>query len=781
MMRSPVHPATLAFLAFLAATSTLLLPASSSYGQNPLRPAEKKADGQASPVAEESLPATGEGIDRKIGQIRARLAELHLHPVGGQDNAAGSGLSPDEVAEWRRLNLQLVYFLESREQALKDLKRLRHEVPADPGRSAWRGFSGNPPYPLASLVNLYDHIYALRGEIDALEIQRAVREANLNTFLKVREATEKKLRQAEDLLAQSAGKDSAVRARRQRDLARLRNEVNSEGALAEDVARLLAAEKTRSKRKELQSLEEQYRSAEVLSPLSREDLDRKLAELEARRKDREKLLAAALQEERSAKAALEKARTGRSKTDGETERIRMETATSTIDFYQGSLKILNFEEALWQDRYRMEGVEDLGELREKRSEVDKALKRLGSWKEAFGKTAFSYAPLIHSENEKLRSGTLSRKEKESVRSLVAAYQERENLWGQVIQTLNQVERVATRWKEDLEYRVGHVATAARARETGRSFLSVFGKLWNTELYVAEETTVVEGQKIVRPFSVTVGKVGKALIILLAGLWGARKVGNLLKHHAEKRFGMDPSRVSRLESKWSFFTFLLLLAFSLALVNIPLAVFAFFGGILAIGIGFGAQHLIGNFISSVILLFDRTISVGDIVEMEGQLGRVKSIGLRSSSIRRFDGVEVLVPNSQFLEQKVTNWSLSDRNVRYEIAIGVAYGSPTREVADRILGIVRDDERVLDTPEPVVIFENFGDSALLFRAFFWLTMFPGRDNRIVCSDIRHRINEGLEQAGIVVAFPQRDVHLDTKGPIEVKVLRGDRDGLLETPET
>jgi len=781
MMRSPVHPATLAFLAFLAATSTLLLPASSSYGQNPLRPAEKKADGQASPVAEESLPATGEGIDRKIGQIQARLAELHLHPVGGQDNAAGSGLSPDEVAEWRRLNLQLVYLLESREQALKDLKTLRHEVPADPGRSAWRGFSGNPPYPLASLVNLYDHIYALRGEIDALEIQRAVREANLNTFLKAREATEKKLRQAEDLLAQSAGKDSAVRARRQRDLARLRNEVNSEGALAEDVARLLAAEKTRSKRKELQSLEEQYRSAEVLSPLSREDLDRKLAELEARRKDREKLLAAALQEERSAKAALEKARTGRSKTDGETERIRMETATSTIDFYQGSLKILNFEEALWQDRYRMEGVEDLGELREKRSEVDKALKRLGSWKEAFGKTAFSYAPLIHSENEKLRSGTLSRKENESVRSLVAAYQERENLWGQVIQTLNQVERVATRWKEDLDYRVEHVATAARAREAGRSFLSVFGKLWNTELYVAEETTVIEGQKIVRPFSVTVGKICKALVILLAGLWGTRRVGTLLKHHAEKRFGMDASRMSRLESKWAFFSFLLLLAFSLALVNIPLAVFAFFGGILAIGIGFGAQHLIGNFISSVILLFDRTISVGDIVEMEGQLGRVKSIGLRSSSIRRFDGVEVLVPNSQFLEQKVTNWSLSDRNVRYEIAIGVAYGSPTREVADRILGIVREDERVLDTPEPVVIFENFGDNALMFRAFLWMTLDPWRDNRIVCSDLRHRINEALEQAGIVVAFPQRDVHLDTKGPIEVKVLHGDRDGLLETPET
>jgi len=777
-MRRPVPSATFAFLAFLAATASLYLPASSSYAQNPLRLAEKKVDGPSSTGAEESLPATEEGIDRKIGQIQARLGELRLQAVAGQDNAAGSGLTPDETAEWRRLNLQLVYLLESREQALRDLKTLRREVPGDPGRSAWKGFSGTPPYPLAALVNLYDHIYALRSDVDALEVQRTVREANLTTFLKAREASEKQLRRAEELLAKSAGKDSAVRARRQRDLARIRNEINSEGALAEDVAQLLAAEKIRFRRKELQSLEEQYRAAETASPLTREDLDRKLEELDARRKDREKLLAAAIQEERSAKKALEKALTGASKTGGETERIRLETASSKIEIYQGSLKILNFEEALWQDRYRLSRVEDLGELREKRAEVDKSLKQLGAWKEAFGKTAFSYAPLVHSENEKLRSGTLSKEEEGSVRSRVAAYQERQNLWGQVVQALNQVERVSTRWREDLEYRVEHASTAARTREAGKSLLSVFGTLWNTELYVAEETTVIEGQKIVRPFSVTVGKVGKALLILLAGLWGTRKLGNVMKHHAARRYGMDASRMNQIERKWSFFTFLLLLAFSLTLVNIPLAVFAFFGGILAIGIGFGAQHLIGNFISSVILMFDRTISVGDIVEMEGQFGRVKSIGLRSSSIRRFDGVEVLVPNSQFLEQKVTNWTLSDQKVRYEIAVGAAYGSPTRETSGRILGVIREDERVLTSPEPVVLFESFGDNALMFRAFFWLALGVERDNRVVCSDLRHRIAEVLDEAGIVIAFPQRDVHLDTKVPIEVKVLPGDRGGLPET---
>ncbi len=604
-----------------------------------------------------------------------------------------------------------------------------------------------------------------------------LREANLNAFLKSREATEKQLRQAEDLLKKSAGKESAVRARRQLDLARLRNEVNSEGALAEDVAQLLSAEKIRSKREGLRSFEEQYRSAEVQSPLSREDLDRKLAELEGTRKDREKLLAAAIQEEGTAKAALEKARTGRSKTDGETERIRLETASSKIGIYQGSIKIVNFEEALWQDRYRLDQVEDLADLRGKRSEVDKALKRLGSWKEAFGKTAFSYGPLVLSENERLLSGKLSEAEEASVRSRVAAYRERENLWMQVVQAINQVERVATRWKEDLDYRVG-------ARRDGRPGPGD-RQVPPLRLREAVEHGTLRGGRDDghrgsedRPPVQRHRREGREGAHHPAG--GA--LGNAEDwepDEASRRPALrrTASRMNRMERKWDFFSLPPIFPLSLTFVNIPLAVFAFFGGILAIGIGFGAQHLIGNFISSVILMFDRTISVGDVVEMEGQLGRVKSIGLRSSNIRRFDGVEVLVPNSQFMENKVTNWTLSDQRVRYEIAVGAAYGSPTRETSGRILGVIREDDRVLASPEPVVIFESFGDNALMFRAFFWLTLAHDKDNRVVCSDLRHRIAEALDQAGIVIAFPQRDVHLDAKGPIEVKLLPGDR-GLPES---
>ena len=120
-MRRPLHRASRAFLATLAITSSLLLPATSGYGQNLLRPADKTAAGKASPGAEVALPTTEEGIDRKIGQIQARLGELRVQKATKQDNVAGSGMTPDESAEWRRLDLQRIYLLELREQALKDL------------------------------------------------------------------------------------------------------------------------------------------------------------------------------------------------------------------------------------------------------------------------------------------------------------------------------------------------------------------------------------------------------------------------------------------------------------------------------------------------------------------------------------------------------------------------------------------------------------------------------------------------------------------------------------
>jgi len=176
---------------------------------------------------------------------------------------------------------------------------------------------------------------------------------------------------------------------------------------------------------------------------------------------------------------------------------------------------------------------------------------------------------------------------------------------------------------------------------------------------------------------------------------------------------------------------------------------------------------------MILLFDRSVRVGDIVEVDGQGGRVTEIGMRNSHIRRFDGIDLLVPNSQFLQQKVTNWTLSDRTMRYSVSVGVAYGSPTRETERVLMKAIETHPSVLRDPPPSILFEEFGDSALMFTGYFWMELVSNRDNRIAVSEIRHAISEALGNAGITISFPQRDVHLDSSKPLEVKVLSSDKE--------
>jgi small-conductance mechanosensitive channel len=235
-----------------------------------------------------------------------------------------------------------------------------------------------------------------------------------------------------------------------------------------------------------------------------------------------------------------------------------------------------------------------------------------------------------------------------------------------------------------------------------------------------------------------------------------------------RFKKEASFANQVSKIFLLIMFIAVLFVSLVTVNIPLAVFAFLGGALVIGVGFGAQNLINNFISSLILIFDRSIKVGDIVEVEGQGGRVTAIGMRSSHIKRFDGVDMLVPNSHFLQQKVTNWTHSDNRMRYSMAVGVAYGSPTRQVSQILLDSVEGHEMVLKDPPATVLFEDFGDNALTFTVYFFLELISVRDNRIIVSEIRHRVSEALGRAGIVIAFPQRDVHIDAQNPIPVKII-------------
>ena len=138
------------------------------------------------------------------------------------------------------------------------------------------------------------------------------------------------------------------------------------------------------------------------------------------------------------------------------------------------------------------------------------------------------------------------------------------------------------------------------------------------------------------------------------------------------------------------------------------------------------------------------------------------------MRTFSGVEVLVPNSKFLENNVVNWTLSDQKMRFDVTVGVAYGSDTRRVKDILEEIAGRHGQILKDPEPVVVFHDFGDSALVFAVYFWLDL-EKSDSRVVRSDIRFMIERALAKENIAIAFPQRDVHMNMAGPVEVRLAR------------
>jgi len=245
-------------------------------------------------------------------------------------------------------------------------------------------------------------------------------------------------------------------------------------------------------------------------------------------------------------------------------------------------------------------------------------------------------------------------------------------------------------------------------------------------------------------------------ILLSGYfttkWVVRKVTNSLT-----KKNVDPDIVHFVRRLFYIIAIVILVLTALDLVNVPLTAFAFVSGAVAIGLGFGAQNIINNFISGWILMWERPIRIGDFLEIEQERGTVEAINTRSTRIRRIDGVHMLIPNSKLLENTVTNWTLVDRMIRTSVRVGVAYGSSAEQVKSLILEAAAEQIEVLKQPEPLVIFEDFGDNALIFELFIWVYASVDKDLRIIRSDIRFRIESLFTAHNIVIAFPQRDVHI------------------------
>jgi len=201
-------------------------------------------------------------------------------------------------------------------------------------------------------------------------------------------------------------------------------------------------------------------------------------------------------------------------------------------------------------------------------------------------------------------------------------------------------------------------------------------------------------------------------------------------------------------------------FAISVAGIDMSKFAILAGALGVGIGFGLQNIVNNFLSGLILLFERPVKVGDMISLEEQWGTITRIGLRSTVVETFDRSEIILPNSELIAQRVVNWTFSSHVVRVVLPVGVAYGTPLAKVLEVLMMAAKDNADILDNPAPSAIFTGFGDSSINFELRVWIADVSQRLR--IRSELGLTVDRHFRAAGIVIPFPQRDLHLQSIAP-------------------
>jgi small-conductance mechanosensitive channel len=245
------------------------------------------------------------------------------------------------------------------------------------------------------------------------------------------------------------------------------------------------------------------------------------------------------------------------------------------------------------------------------------------------------------------------------------------------------------------------------------------------------------------------------LALWLGLMFARIARLTLREDVLSRMTLPRGMRETISTTAYYIILLLAFFFAAGAAGFDLTKFTILAGALGVGIGFGLQNIVNNFISGLILLFERPIQIGDTIEIENLVGSVKHIGIRASVVRTFAGAEVIVPNGDLISGRVINWTLSDRLRRIEISVGVAYGTDPQHVMDILLEQAKSHEDTLQHPEPYVLFTGFGESSLDFKLRFWTANYDRWF--FVESEVKVAVNNALKDAGIEIPFPQRDLHV------------------------
>ena len=245
-------------------------------------------------------------------------------------------------------------------------------------------------------------------------------------------------------------------------------------------------------------------------------------------------------------------------------------------------------------------------------------------------------------------------------------------------------------------------------------------------------------------------------LLIAVFWISSRTKRFLFDRLLAQSGLDRSLQYAVAQVVSNVVLVVGIFIVLENTGIHLAALTVFAGAVGVGLGFGLQNIASNFISGLVILAERPITIGDRVEVAGIAGQVEHIRARSTVIRTNDNIMMIVPNTKFIDSPVTNWTYGDRRVRFRIPVGVAYGSDVPTVRDALLAVANENRHTLKEPVPSVFLEQFGDNSIDFKLMVWSSEMSDRPSRYR-SELNFAIAKKFRELGIEFPFPQRDVHI------------------------
>jgi potassium-dependent mechanosensitive channel len=745
-----------------------------------------------SPAAPEATAVSDHGS--LIAQVRERMAMMQAE-LGDLGSGRGistnllAGATPSETREYELIlhstlrayqrYLNVLLGLEALNQRQRDL--------LETARS-WTGFSEPPPYSILLIDNLRDTIQTLEDTTTATESTRDILQKIGDESRENLKRSDSRLRALNEALetASDPGEATVLTWKRTMELARNRLAAANAGVF--DHRRKAISIELAEHRQRAAFIRRQLAVASRQVRFSQADLDKVLGGLNSDLRKLEAERDAAELAGKTARTSLETAREElqqaltASRTGGatdtsqngrvhdlqmlvDTRSIQVETADLRVTLVHQMFDVLIYERAMWESRFESFGSTNPSTLQDAYRRLTAMQRLLKTVKPYFIQQTELAARRLSEERERIsETGQAPQLAEERLSSI----KDRETAFMEALRRVERTDRLLLRWKESLDQDRTSLPFTGRVRDLFSEFSTFASKLWNFELLVAEDTITVDGQSITGRRSVTVSKTIKAIVILAIGYWVAHLFAALIERMAVRRFRVGVNQ-ARLVRRWiRAFLVLILVIASLAWVKIPLTIFAFMGGALAIGLGFGMQTMLKNLISGIIILFERPFRVGDVLLIENQRGTVTSIGIRSCVVHMVNGTELLIPNSVLLENNLTNWTYSSKIIRSRITVVVLCESDTRKVTQLIADSVERHGLVLKEPAPKIRFANFAADGFEFELLYWVDLGKA-DWEDVASDLRHMIAHAFAENDITISYPQQDTHLDTKVPLKVEVTR------------